>query len=232
MRLWFANIQDTPDLPAWQVGEDAAEISQVMSKTFTIGGLAEINEPEDLGAFKKHFQDNLYRFHHPSLPIPTISKTGAFRTIKGGAHRTHDALYDVSGPRYFTYTLYRRRNRPELNPFWHVNTHFISGAFKEETDYTAERRHLWYQHLNQLQSWIDKHRDRDIFVTADTNHPDPPDLGSNQRVLVWRGPDMLAYLPARNIENRNRMRLQRTGVKKLHSDHDLIWADITLDPYA
>lgn len=145
-------------------------------------------------------------------------------------------VYDVgSAERYYGVVRLADRTRPNLPPFYVINTHFTNGcewdlSATECSEVATFLRPHWNEHWQSLKDTIDllKNLDHTVFYGGDFNRKVSPALGSAEKLAVGDGKiDKLAVID-RSVDTN----LDATGTIATRSDHDARWAnwDLTKRP--
>ena len=229
MKAVTSNIRDNPDLPRPKVRAAAAA-------TARLGGIAlfqEIGEREDHIDIKKAMGPG-WTWRNDHLAIPIAVKTRYWQVLEEGFQLMHMGLAGASPNRYISWVVVKRRNRlarmlKKAKSLAIINTHFVSGAWNAKAKSNKQwRQQRWGEHYMLMRTKILEFIERGISVLfgGDFNRDHVRPFLTDQRWVAQHGIDKIGF-----IEAPGGLRLTRvvgTGHTDTTSDHDALWADVTL----
>jgi hypothetical protein len=223
MRVVTANIRNNPDLARTKVRGDASAVGR-MGGVALFQEIAEAEDHEDLTdglgkpwtVIHRHVAVPVaYRRHR--WEVATKLPNGVKST---GAIRTHNGRRRASPPRYVTWVVLRRKDRPDHPPVAFVNTHFVSGAWNRKPKlHKSWRKEMWNQHWKKMQEILLRFYAAGITVVfaGDFNKVKVPRFHEGQRWFINGGIDKMGCLEA---PSGARIALREVDRKDLNSDHD------------
>jgi endonuclease/exonuclease/phosphatase family metal-dependent hydrolase len=146
-------------------------------------GWQEVNDDADRAKMRRQLGDRYAHFvpaPDAAGAVPISWRAANFQLLGSGSVKVHDGRARVTPSRWINWVHLRHVRSGRDITF--VNTHFISGAFKASSSFTAWRLERWKEHRAKLKQVLANLRtanpQRPVFVVGDFNHRGYLDLSA------------------------------------------------------
>lgn len=229
MIIVSSNIKNNPDLPRPQVRHDLDAVKRLGG----IIGWQEIGEASDRADLRARLKSPAWTHHGLSTECP-VSLGRRWLSDRGGVELLHGGRAKTSPQRVAVWRVVTCADRPRMQPFAVVNSHWVSGAWSHPGQRNEDwRRLMWHQSHDRMAALVARLRRAGLTVlgTGDYNRTgDWEGFGPGHQWLAHSRYDHIWTVPA---PGGVRVRLTGSGTLStghLFTDHAAAWARVTLNP--
>lgn len=160
--------------------------------------------------------------------VPISVSRKHYRVLEKNVVFASKGIPGVSPTRWIVETVVQDKRNAAI-VFVILNVHYPAGAWNAKTHERAEaeRDEAWADtfrvHKARVKHWHDK--GYTVFWVGDTNRMAMPKVHPDERQIVTRGIDSISFIPC---DTGVRVKVLRSGVIELFSDHNASWVDFQL----